>query len=47
MIDLIIPYYNNPDGLIHTLDSINRDIFYVTVIDDGSAFYLPYHSAID
>ena len=47
MIDLIIPYYNNPDGLIHTLDSINKDIFYVTVIDDGSSLYLPYHPAID
>ena len=47
MIDLIIPYYDNPEGLIRTLDSINRNIFYVTVIDDGSAFYLPYHPAID
>ena len=47
MIDLIIPYYNNPDGLIHTLDSINKDIFYITIIDDGSSLYLPYHPAID
>ena len=47
MIDLIIPYYNNPEGLLQTLDSINRDIFYVTIIDDGSTLYIPYHPAID
>lgn len=47
MIDLIIPYYNNPEGLIQTLDSINKDIFYVTIIDDGSSQYIPYHPYID
>ena len=36
MIDLIIPYYNNPEGLKRTLDSINQNIFYVTIIDDSS-----------
>lgn len=36
MIDLIIPYYNNPEGLKHTLDSINENIFYITIIDDNS-----------
>ena len=36
MIDLIIPYYNNPEGLKRTLESINTDIFYITVIDDHS-----------
>ena len=43
MIDLIIPYYNNPEGLKRTLDSINTDIFYVTVIDDNSTIYPPYN----
>ena len=47
MIDLIIPYYNNPDGLIQTLNSINKNIFYVTIIDDGSDLYIPYHPVID
>ena len=42
MIDLIIPHYNNPSGLQRTLDSINRDIFYVTVIDDCSDIYIPH-----
>lgn len=41
MIDLIIPYYNNPEGLQRTLASINRDVFYVTVIDDHSSIYIP------
>lgn len=41
MIDLIIPYYNNPKGIITTLQSINFDIFNVTIIDDGSNNYLP------
>ena len=36
MIDLIIPYYNNPEGLRRTLDSINHNIFYITIIDDNS-----------
>jgi glycosyltransferase involved in cell wall biosynthesis len=36
MIDLIIPYYNNPNGLKRTLESINTNIFYVTIIDDNS-----------
>ena len=36
MIDLIIPYYNNPEGLERTLASIDHNIFYVTVIDDHS-----------
>ena len=36
MIDLIIPYYNNPIGLRRTLDSINHNIFYITIIDDSS-----------
>lgn len=36
MIDLIIPYYNNLQGLERTLNSINRDIFYITIIDDSS-----------
>ena len=41
MIDLIIPYYNNPQGLLKTLKSINTDIFKVTIIDDGTDGYLP------
>lgn len=41
MIDLIIPYYNNPEGLQRTLDSINRDIFYVTIVDDCSTIPTP------
>lgn len=36
MIDLIIPYYNNPQGLERTLNSIDRNIFYITIIDDSS-----------
>lgn len=47
MIDLIIPYYNNPEGLKRTLDSVNREIFYVTVVDDSSSIYVPYHQNID
>ena len=43
MIDLIIPYYNNPEGLARTLDSINHDVFYVTVVDDNSTIY-PYYN---
>lgn len=36
MIDLIIPYYNNPDGLKRTLASIDKNIFNITIIDDHS-----------
>ena len=36
MIDLIIPYYKNKQGIIDTLNSINFDIFEVTVVDDAS-----------
>lgn len=39
-IDLIIPYYNNPEGLARTLDSINRKVFYVTVVDDSSDIHM-------
>lgn len=41
MIDLIIPYYNNPRGIINTLNSISFNIFNVTIVDDGSTNYLP------
>jgi glycosyltransferase involved in cell wall biosynthesis len=41
MIDLIIPYYNNPEGLIQTLNSINTNVFKITIVDDGSNDYLP------
>lgn len=41
MIDLIIPYYNNPEGLARTLASINRNVFYVTIVDDSSSIYMP------
>lgn len=41
MIDLIIPYYNNPKGLLKTLDSIDTNIFQVTVVDDGSVMRAP------
>lgn len=37
MIDLIIPYYNNLKGLKRTLESIDQNIFYVTIIDDNSS----------
>jgi glycosyltransferase involved in cell wall biosynthesis len=36
MIDLIIPYYNNPEGLARTLNSINSEVFKVTIVDDCS-----------
>ena len=36
MIDLIIPYYNNIDGLKRTLSSIDYTVFRVTIIDDCS-----------
>ena len=40
MIDLIIPYYNNPDGLLMTLQSILfPEMFYTTVIDDHSTIF--------
>ena len=35
MIDLIIPYYKNYEGLLRTLESINYNIFKVTIIEDG------------
>lgn len=41
MIDLIIPYYNNPEALQKTLKSVNAEVFYTTVVDDGSSIYLP------
>lgn len=41
MIDLIIPYYNNPEELQKTLESVNTEVFYTTVVDDGSSIYLP------
>ena len=47
MIDLIIPYYNNPEGLARTLDSINHDVFYVTIVDDNSTIYMPYNPQAD
>lgn len=46
MIDLIIPYYNNLDGLRRTLNSINKKVFYVTVVNDGSE-YTPRIKGID
>ena len=36
MIDLIIPHYNNPQGLLRTLKSINKNLFHVVIMDDGS-----------
>ena len=40
MIDLIIPYYNNKNGLVTTLQSILfPDMFYITVVDDCSTEY--------
>lgn len=36
MIDLIIPYYNNPNELWETLKSIDMKLFNVYVIDDAS-----------
>ena len=36
MIDLIIPYYNNRIGLLNTINSINTDIFQITIVDDHS-----------
>ena len=42
MIDLIIPYYNNPDGLTRTLESIVcPELFYITVVDDCSDVHMP------
>ena len=35
-IDLIIPYYNNLEGLKKTIESIELDIFEITIVDDGS-----------
>ena len=42
MIDLIIPYYDNPDGLLQTLESIDKNIFYITIIDDHSSKFMPF-----
>ena len=40
MIDLIIPYYNNREGLHNTLQSILfPNLFYITLIDDHSTEY--------
>ena len=47
MIDLIIPYYNNPEGLARTLDSINKNVFYVTIVDDHSTIPFDLHPNID
>lgn len=47
MIDLIISYYNNPEGLARTLASINRNVFYVTIVDDSSSIYMPYNVDAD
>ena len=47
MIDLIIPYYNNPEGLLRTLDSINKKIFYITIVDDNSTIYIPQAARAD
>ena len=41
LIDLIIPYYNNPEGLKNTIDSVNRDIFRITIVDDHSDEPIP------
>lgn len=35
MIDLIIPYYKNYNGLVDTLESINYNIFKVIIVQDG------------
>ena len=47
MIDLIIPYYNNPEGLKRTLKSVNKDIFYITVVDDCSTIPYSLYPEID
>lgn len=47
MIDLIIPYYNNPEGLKRTLQSVNKDIFYITVVDDCSTIPYSLYPEID
>ena len=39
MIDLIIPYYNNPIGLYNTLNSIDDKYFNVVIVDDHSTNY--------
>ena len=41
MIDLIIPYYNNPEGLARILNSIDENIFNIIVIDDCSTIRPP------
>lgn len=40
MIDLIIPYYNNIQGIGRTLESINKNLFYITIVDDHSDYQL-------
>lgn len=47
MVDLIIPYYNNPDGLLTTLNSIEDDVFTITIIDDGSNIQPPLSFKVD
>ena len=39
MIDLIIPYYNNPLGLYNTLSSIDDKYFNIIIVDDCSTNY--------
>jgi len=35
-LDIIIPYYNNVNGLRETLNSINYNMATITVVDDCS-----------
>ena len=40
MLDIIIPVYNNPEGLRNTLNSINQEIYNditITIVDDCSS----------
>ena len=39
MIDLIIPYYNNPIGLYNTIQSIDDKYFNIVIVDDHSTNY--------
>lgn len=36
MIDLIIPHYNNQEGLLKTINSIDTNIFNILIMDDNS-----------
>lgn len=36
MIDLIIPHYNNQEGLLRTIQSVDHNIFNILIIDDHS-----------